>query len=136
MNIDKGWSGKLGLSTGSWEASDQLAVINLGLGKTSHSLRVFHHSAADNYPFKDLGAVGTPVRRLENSASRMLAVLQENYITFSDNHQWQIVSWYQDTYRQIPPSMTEANQQAYQQDRSLRLAVNQNLQLKNIVIRN
>jgi iron complex outermembrane receptor protein len=66
----------------------------------------------------------------------MLAVLQENYITFSDNHHWQIVSWYQDAYRQIPPSMTEANQQAYQQDRSLRLAVNQNLQLKNIVIRN
>lgn len=135
-NTEKGWSGRVGLGAGSWNAFDQFASLNLGLRKTSHSIRLYHHSAKDNYPFKDLATIGLPVRQLENSASRVLAVLQENYFTLSPNHQVQVVSWYQEAYRQIPPSMTEANQQAYQQDRSFRVAINQNLQLKRWVFKN
>lgn len=133
---ERGWDAGITLGSGSWHTFDQFASLRLKTRRTAHSFRVFHHQTKGNFPFSDVSMPGTPLRRLENAASRLLSVLLDQHIEWNSRHRIQVSTWYQDSRRQIPPSMTESNAKAVQYDRSLRIALQQFSRLGRVEVAN
>lgn len=121
---EAGWTGHIGLSLGSFSdyQVEHKAKFVWNEGRTYVKWAAFYHQAENDFPYTDIAAFGKPRKRLENAALEQMGGLVEIAHRVKD---WEISAWAwrQESDRLIPPSMTEANNGASQEDDIWRLGL-------------
>ncbi len=117
----KGWQFRGNFYGGSFENFGQQMHLNYSSKGYAFSMRSNYRSAKNNFPFRDINAFGNPkpVKLQENAALEQFGLLQEHLFRIR-THQAGIKIWYQNSERQIPPTLLNNSSSDLQQDASLR----------------
>jgi len=115
----------LGVDFGVGNYGLRQGAVNFSLSKEkwSSTTKLFHTSSTNNFQY----ALGNSVRENEHSNFNTTAWLQAINYNISPNQHISIQSWWQDTYREIPPTTTQNTSEAVQIDKVLRLFAEYNL---------
>jgi hypothetical protein len=87
-------------------------------GRHGGTARYIHQQATNDYPLPV-----SPPRRQENAGMRQDAMTLQYRFRPDSTQVWSVYTWLQQADRHIPPTLTEANVSARQQDRIIRTAV-------------
>ncbi|TNE48325.1 MAG: TonB-dependent receptor [Bacteroidetes bacterium] len=119
----------------SWSGGGELGgfgqtVVQAGLGydKTrfqSH-IRAAWQQAENDFPFKNTALLGQPKVRQQNNALHRMDIQQFNRFILNEQHSMSSAFWYQQAYREIPPAMTSAPEDTWQQDQAFRAVIGWN----------
>lgn len=117
----KGWQFAGNLHGGSFENWGQSLKLSYSNHWYAGSIRTFYKSAKNDFFFTDVNAFGSPkpIKRQHNATTRQLGILQENNFKIKQ-HQLGIKFWYQNSNRQIPPTLLQDSSQDQQLDASFR----------------
>lgn len=115
---------------GSW--GNRLAQVQLDYGfkKIRFSSRLFAQAAENNFRFR-LGK-GQSEHNQVHHRLKNHGILQEIFVQLNKNQSLTSRVWYQATARQVPPTSTQSNSKAGQQDKSLRASLQWNHQGKKV----
>lgn len=93
--------------------------------KKNFSYRLFtdHHTAKNNFPYRDLTQVGRPWATTKHAAIKINHYGSDLWYE-SERDTFEVHFLYTQACRQIPPSMTEAYVERSQRDTSLKLSIN------------
>ena len=76
----------------------------------------FYRSSKNNFPHRDLNTIGTPIIRLKNAAFQQYGFQQNNTFELRDSSFISTKFWYVNNHRGIPPSLTQNENTAFQDD--------------------
>lgn len=114
--IQPGWHGDILLGGGSFGNLHQQAKLQVGTEKLVASFDVIHSKADNGFEYVYNNQKG----RQSNSAFKQFAIHQDNSFQIAENQLLKSFVWYQNTDRQIAPSATEGESDAFQEDRIFR----------------
>lgn len=119
--FNKGWQSEGNMHGGSFEDFGQQLKLSYSNRWYAGSIRSFYHYAKNNYSFKDINAFGfpKPIKQQSNAMLKQFGLLQEHFFRIK-KHYLGIKAWYQNSYRQIPPTLLASNSKDNQKDKSLR----------------
>ena len=95
----------------------QYANKNFGL-----RIRSFQQESRNDF-FYEL-TDNLPLRQQTNAYYRREGILQEFFWKTNSHHRFSLHTWLQNTYREIPPTMVQNRNEAFQEDQFLRLSLN------------
>lgn len=109
----------LGVNLGAGSYGLRQGAINLHVnrGKWSSSTKLFHTSSQNNFNYE----LGNSIRENTHANFNSTAWLQAINYSIAPNQKISIQSWWQDTFREIPPTTTQNISEAEQIDRVFRL---------------
>ena len=101
------------------------------------SLRAFHKSADNDFPYEDTGQPGSPTVKQSNASVEQVGILNDNRVRLGAGGILDLGIWFQNTDRQIPPTLTQAASSASQLDESVRVTAQykQNWSKVNLTVR-
>lgn len=114
----KGWQVKLGSSAGSFGDYRQFGAASLRGEKLGSAVKFYRQTADNDFPLP-----GKNGQRLENAGLAHGVLTQHNRFRISPGQSLESFVWLQKTGRYIPPSITEANTHARQEDGNARLGL-------------
>lgn len=103
---ERGLTGDLLLSAGSFSTLFTGATIRYSNGKNESRTSIFQSSAKNNYTFENNTKVGRPTERLNNSAYKNRGFLQEFHHKLKDSSLLSFNIWLLDFDREIQPSVS------------------------------
>lgn len=106
---------------GSFGRFDNQLKFELSRGKWGSSSTLLRQHADNDFPY--LIANGKTEKTLTNSAREQLGLLQEFYWKPKENQQLAIHFWWQNSYREIPPTTVQTRSEATQEDDIFRTAL-------------
>ena len=118
LNLGDGLKVKLGSSAGSFDDFRQFGSASLSGEKLGGQLKFFHQTATN-----DFSLPGKNGLRQQNAALEQCLVSQHNRLKINAEQTLETFLWLQKTGRDIPPSITEANAHARQEDGIARLGL-------------
>ncbi|MCP4442457.1 MAG: TonB-dependent receptor [Aureispira sp.] len=120
----KGWQALAHSSLGSFEDIQQQLKLDYSNKIYNGRLRVLYHQAQNNFKFRDVNAFGQPkpIKKMSNAALEQFSILQENYLRIAQKQIFTLKTWYQNSYREIAPTLLQMDNDAVQRDESLRLS--------------
>lgn len=121
--------GIVGGKIGSFNNVAQYSKIGFGTKKTATSFNFFHSSGKNDFTY----IKGNKLQSVVNSASKNWNVGFNEKIKLVNSQELSFNFWYQDSYRQIPPSATSNNNLGLQEDKSIKTAIGWKKISKNIV---
>ncbi len=124
-DLRPGLHGMLNLRGGSFSDWRQSAALNFAKKNTAANLKLWHQAAANDFPLNPGG------QRQQNARLKHFGLSQSNHLQLTARSQLSSFFWYQDARRQIPPSRTETNTHAQQDDQVLRSGARWNCRRKN-----
>lgn len=107
-------------SLGNWGKTDQQLILALGNSSIQSRTKVFYSRAKNDFPY--VPAPGLAPKRQTNAALKQLNLLQDLSLRLGKN-KVDLHYWYQESYRQIPPTSVQNQSQAFQEDRANRLVL-------------
>lgn len=119
--FNKGFVLVVGASMGSFEDYQQQGGFEWSGKRFSTSLKMMHHTAKNDFPFKNTTLPEQPVQRLSNAELKQIGIMNENYFLINEYQKINLRFWYQSADRNIPPSMSQRKNVSNQQDHSYRL---------------
>jgi vitamin B12 transporter len=131
------FSVRAGLALGSFGQNTQNVDIAVHLGKEKkHAtrLRLLRQSADNDFRFKNIAQAGSPSTKQVNAATLQNALLHETCFD-TKSGLWESWLWWQTSHRQLPPSMTEANSQALQDDGIFRAGIAWSKQVDRLAVK-
>ena len=111
--------GIVGGKIGSFNNVAQYSKIGFGTKKTATSFNFFHSSGKNDFTY----IKGNKLQSVVNSASKNWNVGFNEKIKLVNSQELSFNFWYQDSYRQIPPSATSNNNLGLQEDKSIKTAI-------------
>ena len=84
-------------------------------------LRMQLGNSDNSYRFRNTSLYGSPVQVQENAAGSQTALMYETYINFGNRNLLELIVWWQDSERSIPPPMAQPYAGAFQKDDALRI---------------
>lgn len=120
----KGWRALAHSSLGSFEDIQQQLKLSYSNNSYDGRLRVLYHQAQNDFKFRDVNAFGQPkpIKKMSNAALEQFSILQENYFRISNKQYFSLKAWYQNSYREIAPTLLQLENDAIQRDESLRFS--------------
>lgn len=109
-----------GASFGSFSDRRQHAGISFGRRRWIASVRGYHVSARNDFPFRDPALNHTQEQRQRNAELSQHGVIAENYYRINQRQKVNLRLWYADGERHIPPTLMQGSSTDHQQDRSFR----------------
>ncbi len=110
---ENGWSGRAGLSAGSYADYSQHAKLHFKNKKWSAGFSANHQAAENDFP---LPGNFSGNEKLQNARLEKWNFLQENDFQITENQSFKTFFWYQNADRQIPPPLLVNNDRARQID--------------------
>lgn len=99
-------------------------ALQLGFGnKRFQSVTKFNYDKAENDFLHEVHP-DLPKRRQTNAHLLQYNFLQDIYFQINSNQRLSVHLWWQNSNRQIPPTVVQNESQAYQDDKALRLSLN------------
>ncbi len=120
MQDSAGWTGHAGAGVGSFGKKTGQASLGFSANRLKTQLRAAWQQAENDFPFQNTALLGQPVVSQQNNFVKRADV--QHYFQAEPNPDQTVHTaiWYQDAFREIPPSMTEAPDASRQKDRALR----------------
>jgi vitamin B12 transporter len=87
--------------------------------KNYSSFKSFYRSSKNNFPHRDLNQIGTPIIQLKNAAFQQYGFQQNNTFELKDSSFISTKFWYVNNHRGIPPTLTQNENTAFQDDELL-----------------
>ncbi|MEL6864408.1 MAG: TonB-dependent receptor [Bacteroidota bacterium] len=109
---------RLLLTAGSFSDYRQAIQWQMGKQKWAAQWAAFHQQAENDFSYEDKGQE----QRLENNALRQYGSMGSIHWRPNVHHQFSSHLWYQNSDRQLPPTLTTSNNEEEQEDEALRLA--------------
>lgn len=109
----------IGTVVGSFGRWDQSVNYSYSNQKFSSKSRVYRQSARNDFPFRNLSRINTPIERMPNGEVSVKGLVQDLAWNISDKQQVHAAIWYTEADRQIIP-IIGSNTQDQQQDQNLR----------------
>jgi vitamin B12 transporter len=106
---------------GSFGSQQYALKASYGTKRFFTTIKSYHYSADNDFPFVNTAEFGSPVIRQPNAGVSAYGIMVQNAIKLSRGQHLQFNVWVQDNDRQIPPSMTMRRSQQSQQDQSYRV---------------
>lgn len=121
--FNKGLSASTSLSLGSFQDQQENIQVGISTKRFISTTSFFHHEAKNNFSYKNIAQFGKPEQKMSNAEFNQNGVLQENYIKLTPYQTLSFRFWYQHNHRNIPGSMTVAENKADQRDEAIRSTV-------------
>ncbi len=118
LDLNAGLAVKLGSSVGSFSDYRQFGNVSLSGERFGAEAKVYHQSATNDFPLP-----GQSNARQQNADISHWLVSQNNRLKINTKQTLESFLWLQKTGRNIPPSITEANAHARQEDDIARLGL-------------
>ncbi|MBK7871949.1 MAG: TonB-dependent receptor [Saprospiraceae bacterium] len=118
-HFGKDWNAQLQSNVGSFGLFSNSGRLDFSNESFHTTTRIFQQSAKNDFPYKDLN---DNEQDLINAEVQQFGVLHEDFIRLSANQELGVHVWWQESERELPPSMAFNNPDASQEDRILRLA--------------
>ncbi len=119
QNARHGFTGNLGLEGGSFGSKAGMGALDYVSDEISSRLRVHWQSAENDFPFQKTGLYGKlDDTRQQNNFAEKTDVQQFNRWRINKKNGLKTAAWFQQSFRQIPPTATEALQNTWQRDQS------------------
>ncbi|MBN1337989.1 MAG: TonB-dependent receptor [Bacteroidales bacterium] len=106
-----------GMGFGSFGEYSGNAAITLAGNKLFSQTRAIHRTSCNDFEYLDIYGEN---QRQQHALSRQYGFIQDLYVRLGTKLLLGGAFWYQDNYRQIPPSLTQTTEDATQEDRSVR----------------
>jgi vitamin B12 transporter len=119
-SFNSGFNVKASQTSGSFGRHQQFFKASFGGKRIYSSVKVFHLKAQNDFSFVNRAEFGKPTVQQTNNSVLQYGTMLHNSLKINHNQNLQVNVWYQNTYRQIPPSMTMRSSYATQKDESLR----------------
>lgn len=117
----EGLSGAFNVAAGSFGRWDGSATGGYSGNRLSSKIRIAHQQADNDFTIQKQGLDGNFYQtRQVNNFLEKTDVQQFNQWKIQDNNTLKTAFWYQNAFREIPPSITEAPRNTWQRDRSCR----------------
>jgi len=118
----QGWHFGGNSSYGSFQHIRQQLQLSYSNKWYAGSVRSFYRSAQNNFPFKDINAFGSPkpIKRQRNAAMEQYGLLTTHAFKIKQ-HTISVKGWWQESYRQILPTLLQSSSEDEQRDATLRL---------------
>jgi vitamin B12 transporter len=120
---NKGITVAMNTALGSFADQQQQANVEISKKQWITSLKVFNHTAKNDFPFINTAQYGKPLQKQANAELNAQGILQENYFQLNARQKINTHFWYQFNDRNIPPSMTQNVSTAKQKDVCYRATV-------------
>jgi iron complex outermembrane receptor protein len=105
---------------GSFDQLHQQLDLSQKKGAWSYRTRVFHQKAGNNFPYR---LNNGEEKVLQHAAMKQQGVVQEAYWQSKRAGQFSFQSWYQNTFRELPPTTVQTRSAAVQLDEFWRNAL-------------
>lgn len=115
-----GWVTHAGAGLGSFGKKTGQASLGYSTGRLKTQLRTAWQQAENDFPFQNTALLGQPVVSQQNNFVKRADIQHYFELEPSPDQTVHTAIWYQDAFREIPPSMTEAPDASRQKDRALR----------------
>jgi len=115
-----GWSGQVGVVTGSFGAREARAGLGYAGPRWATQVRANRQQADNDFPFKNTAQIGQPQVRQVNNQADNWNIQQFNRLIINEKNVVRTAFWQQKVYREIPPAMTEAPSETWQRDAATR----------------
>lgn len=117
----EGFSGQASTALGSFGRSEQSLCASWGSESFSSTVRAGYQQAENDFPFRNTTLPGSPEVVQPNNAVQRFDVQQFNSWSPSSGKLLKTSFWHQRAHREIPPPMTAAAQETWQDDRATRI---------------
>jgi vitamin B12 transporter len=117
VGVQPGLHGQTAAGIGSFGAWYGLVGLT---GARAGSLRASWVQAENNFPFVNTARIGAPIQRQQNNQFRRLDLQHHGAWRVGNGLELESAVWGQRALRAIPPAMTEAPAESWQQDEALR----------------
>lgn len=122
--LRNGLSGDFGIAGGSFGREAVQGKLDYAAEKISSRLRTNWQSAANNFPFQKTGLNGQAFKtRQPNNFAEKIDIQQFNQVVVNNKNILKTAAWFQNSFRQIPPAITEITSDTWQRDRSGRVVL-------------
>jgi len=119
--FNKGITVLAGSNFGSFESYGQNLQVEISKQKWISSIKLLNNSANNDFYFYNTQLAGSPKVKQSNAELKQYGLLFENYFKINDGQKINIRFWYQNTDRNIPPTMLQTVNRSNQKDESCRL---------------
>lgn len=120
-----GFSGEIGLNGGSFGEIQPTGSLFFKSRKgSSIGFRGNFQEAKNDFPFQNTTIIGAPNTSQTNAALKKTDIQQLNRVFFNEKNVLTTALWLTESWRQIPPSMTEAAKIDWQKDTAFRASAN------------
>ncbi|HEX5001110.1 MAG TPA: TonB-dependent receptor [Bacteroidia bacterium] len=132
--FSKNFYAKVALATGSFGNLHGTGIFNIS-GRLVSSRTTFFYTSADNkFSFENSALKDHPEQIQQHAKESFQGFLQDLTIKTGIHSALSASVWYQNAYREIPPTMVVSESQATQRDSSLRLVTSWAVQFKKMKI--
>jgi len=131
--FDNGLSIIAGSSFGSFSGFRQNVSVEISKQKWISSIKLFHNSAENNFPFYNTQLEDSPEQTQNNAELKQYGLLTENYFRINEKQRINVRYWYQFSDRNIPPTMLQSSGESNQKDESHRVTSEWQLTGKKII---
>lgn len=118
--FDRGLSIDAGASFGSFGDLRQNARVEISKGRWISSLGVFNAAAQNDFELYNTAQRGAPLQQQRNAEFKQWGVLAEEHYRINRRQRVNMRFWYQNSDRNIPPTMLQASSSVQQHDESYR----------------
>jgi vitamin B12 transporter len=119
--FEQGFSGYINAVTGSFGRLESSASAGLSGKKTASTLRAAWQQADNDFSFQKQGLDGRYYAAKQgNNFGKRIDLQQFNRLEINNGNELKTAFWFQNAFREIPPSITEAPRETWQKDRSYR----------------
>jgi vitamin B12 transporter len=120
-NFNDGTHVKLYTGIGSFNEKSMLVSANYSNLKFANSTKFYHNSSLHNFDYISYANEVQEKRKMPNASANQNTLMQENYFKIKENQLLETHLWLQENKREIPPTLFQQKNDAFQEDRALRL---------------
>lgn len=124
----------LGSQIGSFGHLRNHASVSYGNAKWYTQTKLFRLNAKNNFPYQNNFVAGNPEVKMQNAEVYQQAFINEHYVQLNSNQELNIAFWIQSADREIAPTMSVANVNAFQKDEQIRATAEWKYNLRKSVI--
>lgn len=106
---------------GSFGQMTSTGRLGYRVNKTFVQAKGFYRRANNDFPFQHPYLPGTPEVRQEHAALEQWGVLVEPHIQIEKGGTLDLIGWYQESKRELPPTLVQTSSSATQDDREMRV---------------
>ena len=120
--FNSGTQAEIGSTVGSFGLAQEQLKLSVGSTKWFCTIKAFEELAQNNFTFNNYTLPGNPLQTLQHGAFQQQGLLSENTYKINGVQQINLMGWYQNNWREIPPTLLQNQSLAKQQDESIRLS--------------
>ena len=120
--FNSGTLAEIGSTVGSFGLVQEQIKLSMGAAKWYCTIKAFEEQVQNNFTFNNYTLPGNPLQTLQHGAFQQQGLLSENTYKISGVQQINLMAWYQNNWREIPPTLLQNQSLAKQQDECIRLS--------------